>query len=112
MFLLLLALAMLVVSGLAALWRPRLGVCGIVAACAIGLIPSVRVLLGGATESLRLAWNVPYGAFFVEVDALSAFFLIPIFGLSALTAIYGIGRRRIPGGVARKEIARHFLVLL
>ena len=89
MFLLLFAVAILAASGLAALWRPRLGVCGIVVACVIGLIPSVRVLLCGATESLRLAWNVPYGAFFVEVDALSAFFLIPIFGLSALTAIYG-----------------------
>ncbi len=89
MFLLLFAVAILVVSGLAAVWRPRWGVCGVVAGCVIGLIPSVRVLLGGATESWRLAWNVPYGAFFVEVDALSAFFLIPIFGLSALTAIYG-----------------------
>jgi hydrogenase-4 component B len=89
MFLLLLAVGIFVVSGLAALWRPRLGVCGVVAGCVIGLIPSVHVLLSGATESLRLAWNVPYGAFFVEVDALSAFFLIPIFGLSALTAIYG-----------------------
>ena len=89
MFLLLLALGILAVSGLAALWRPRLGVCGVVAACAIGLVPSVRVLLGGPTDSLRIAWNVPYGAFFVELDALSAFFLIPIFALSALTAIYG-----------------------
>ena len=89
MFLLLLAVGIFVVSGLAALWRPRLGVCGVVAGCVIGLIPSVHVLLSGSTESLRLAWNVPYGAFFVEVDALSAFFLIPIFGLSALTAIYG-----------------------
>ena len=32
---------------------------------------------------------LPYGAFYVEVDALSAFFLIPILGLSALAAIYG-----------------------
>lgn len=89
MFLLLLAVGILVVSGLAALWRPRLGVGGVVAGCVIGLIPSMRVLFGGPVESLRLAWNVPYGAFFVELDALSAFFLIPIFGLSALTAIYG-----------------------
>src|SRR5664280_488684 len=89
MVLLLLALGILVVSGLAAFWRPRFGVCGVVVACLIGLIPSVRVLLGGPVESLHLAWNVPYGAFFVELDALSAFFLILIFGLSLLTAIYG-----------------------
>lgn len=89
MVLLLLVLGILVVSGLAAFWRPRFGVCGVVVACLIGLIPSVRVLLGGPVESLHLAWNVPYGAFFVELDALSAFFLILIFGLSLLTAIYG-----------------------
>jgi formate hydrogenlyase subunit 3/multisubunit Na+/H+ antiporter MnhD subunit len=89
MFLLLLAVGILVVSALAALWRPRLGVWGVVVGCAIGLIPSVRALLGGSIESLRLTWNVPYGAFFVELDALSAFFLIPVFGLAVLTAIYG-----------------------
>ena len=89
MFLLLVAVGILVLSGLAALWRPRLGVGGLVAGCVLGLIPAGRVLLGGATESFRLSWNVPYGAFFVEVDALSAFFLIPIFVLSALTAVYG-----------------------
>ncbi|HUI08069.1 MAG TPA: proton-conducting transporter membrane subunit [Verrucomicrobiae bacterium] len=89
MFLLLFAVGILVLSGLAALWRPRLGIGGLVTACVIGLVSPVRVLAGGAGESLRLAWNVPYGAFFVQLDALSAFFLIPIFGLSALTAIYG-----------------------
>jgi hydrogenase-4 component B len=89
MSLLLIAVGIFVLSGLAALWRPRLGVGGVVAGCVVGLIPAVGVLFGGATESMRLAWDVPYGAFFVEVDPLSAFFLIPIFGLSALTAIYG-----------------------
>jgi hydrogenase-4 component B len=90
MVLLLVAVGILVLSGLAALWRPRLGVGGLVAACVIGLVPAVRALGGGPAESIRLAWNVPYGAFFVQVDALTAFFLIPIFGLSALCAVYGV----------------------
>src|SRR5437867_11928659 len=36
-----------------------------------------------------MTWQVPYGAFFVQIDALSAFFLLPMFGLSALAAVYG-----------------------
>ena len=54
-----------------------------------GLIPTLRVLLGGTPESLRLAWDASHGAFCVEVDALSAFFLLPVLGLSALAAVYG-----------------------
>jgi hydrogenase-4 component B len=96
MTLVLVAIAILVCSGLAALLAagsPRaatmLGAGGAVVACVIGLIAAVPFLFGASAESLRLAWNVPYGAFFVEVDALSAFFLLPIFGLSALAAVYG-----------------------
>jgi formate hydrogenlyase subunit 3/multisubunit Na+/H+ antiporter MnhD subunit len=96
MTVLLVAVAVLVCSGLAALLAsgsPRaataLGAGGAVVACVIGLIAAVPFLFGTPAESLRLAWNVPYGTFFVEVDALSAFFLLPIFGLSALAAVYG-----------------------
>src|SRR5437763_1508918 len=51
--------------------------------------PAAGVLLGQPVRSLRVAWDVPYGAFFVQIDPLSAFFLLPIFGLSALAAVYG-----------------------
>ena len=94
--LLLFSVAILVGSGLAALLGQRsarfasgVGVGGAVAGCLVGLFPAIRVLLGGGADSVRWAWAVPYGAFYVEVDALSAFFLIPILGLSALAAIYG-----------------------
>jgi formate hydrogenlyase subunit 3/multisubunit Na+/H+ antiporter MnhD subunit len=96
MTVLLVAVAVLVGSALAALLAsgsPRaataLGAGGAVVACVLGLIATVPVLFGAPAETLRLAWNVPYGAFFVEVDALSAFFLLPIFSLSALAAVYG-----------------------
>ena len=93
---LLVAVAVLVCSALAALLAGRspraataLGAGGAVVACAMGLIAAVPFLFGAPAESLRLAWNVPYGSFFVEVDALAAFFLLPIFLLSALAAVYG-----------------------
>ncbi|MFI5460555.1 MAG: proton-conducting transporter membrane subunit [Isosphaerales bacterium] len=38
---------------------------------------------------MRVAWDAPHGAFYVGLDALSAFFLLPVLGLSALAAIYG-----------------------
>lgn len=93
--LLLLAIGVLVGSGAFALlaartrWASRLGASGAVAGCTLAIIPAVRVLAGSATESLRVGWEVPYGAFFVEIDTLSAFFLVPILSLSALAAVYG-----------------------
>jgi len=60
------------------------------AACAIA--GAVRVLIAPETaEPLRFAWSVPAGALHVEVDALSAMFVIQVFGLAALGAIYGLG---------------------
>jgi formate hydrogenlyase subunit 3/multisubunit Na+/H+ antiporter MnhD subunit len=89
-------LAVAVMSGFAALlagrrarWATALGAGGAVVGCALGLAPALQVLSGAAPESLRAAWAVPYGTFFVEIDSLSAFFLLPILGFSALAAVYG-----------------------
>jgi formate hydrogenlyase subunit 3/multisubunit Na+/H+ antiporter MnhD subunit len=65
------------------------GVGGVVVGCAFGVIPAVNVLLGGQSQSIRTAWDVPYGSLFLELDPLSGFFLIPVFVLCALAAIYG-----------------------
>jgi formate hydrogenlyase subunit 3/multisubunit Na+/H+ antiporter MnhD subunit len=77
---------------LAAKW-PRVatafGAGGAVLGCLAGLVPTLRVLAGGAPVSLRLVWDEAHGPFCVEVDALSAFFLLPVLGLSALAAVYG-----------------------
>lgn len=70
-------------------WATALGVGGVVLGSAVGLVPTTRVLLGAPAEALRLAWAVPYGSFAVEIDALSALFLLPVLGLSALAAVYG-----------------------
>ena len=96
MLLVLLAVLLLLASGCAALLTQRsfrasagCAVGGAVLAAVLGVIPSLRVLCGAAPQSLHLPWSVPYGAFFVEVDALSAFFLVPIFIVSGLAAVYG-----------------------
>ena len=68
-----------------------LGAFPVVVAAIAGCIPAVQVLLGGAVLQLRLPWPVPYGEFFVELDPLSAWFLVPTLLLSALAAIYGVG---------------------
>ncbi|HLN29120.1 MAG TPA: proton-conducting transporter membrane subunit [Gemmataceae bacterium] len=90
------AAAFQVLAGIVALilskW-PRLatvvGAGGAALGCLIGLVPTLRVLLGGTPELLRFRWDASHGPFCVEVDALSAFFLLPVLGLSALAAVYG-----------------------
>src|SRR5262249_27652078 len=62
----------------------------IVAAGACGAVASVAVLLGGPARPLSLAWAVPGGRLAVEVDALSAAFVLPISLLAALGAVYGL----------------------
>jgi hydrogenase-4 component B len=65
------------------------GQAGAIAGCAIGLAGAVRVLASGQPEDLWAPSFMPGGAIHLQIDALSAFFLLPVFGLSILTAIYG-----------------------
>jgi hydrogenase-4 component B len=90
------ALLVLALSGTTALllskW-PRAatatGAGGAVLGCLMGLVPALSILLGASPELLDLPWDATHGAFVVAVDALSAYFLPPVFGLSALAAVYG-----------------------
>ncbi len=70
-------------------WSRFLGAGGIVLGCVCGTVPSACVALGEPAQSLRMAWEVPYGSLFLRLDALSAFFLLPIFLICALAALYG-----------------------
>src|SRR5260370_27137956 len=65
------------------------GAGGTVASCILALFPTLRVLTGGLPESAPLTWDAAHGAFSVELDALSAFFLFPVLLLSALASVYG-----------------------
>ncbi len=105
MSLFLAALAVLLLGGLGALAASRspraanlLGARGAVLGCAFGGTVALRVLAGEDLPALRAPWRVPYASFHLEVDALSAFFLLPIFGLSALAAVYATGYLRPFGG--------------
>ncbi|MGC8643093.1 MAG: proton-conducting transporter membrane subunit, partial [Isosphaeraceae bacterium] len=96
MHVLLAAVVLLIVGGLLALVAGRfprlstaLGAGGAVAGCALGLVPALEAVIGGATDAFRLPWDVPYGSFALALDPLSAWFILPILGLSGLAAIYG-----------------------
>lgn len=96
MSLLLLAVALLGFSGLCSLLlggkrsgANTLGAAGGVVGSLVGILPAIQVLRTGTTATFYHPWNVPYGSFFLQIDALSAFFLLPIFLLSALAALYG-----------------------
>ncbi len=91
------ALALLVLSGLGALilkdvprLAGRIAVGGTCMACGLGLIPAAVSLAYGTTFTLALPWAVPFGAFHIVIDPLSAFFLLPLFILSPLAAVYGL----------------------
>ncbi len=96
MTLFLVALGLLLLGGVLALatnrspaWSSGLGAGGVAAGCLVGLVPAVRGALGGPVERLCVAWEIPYGAFALELDPLSSFFLLPLLALSALAAVYG-----------------------
>lgn len=96
MDLLLIAVALILCGGVFSLllsrspmWATRIGVGAVVAGCLLGLWPAVAGLLGGVPEGFRLPWPVPNGEIYVRLDSLSCFFLIPIFALSVLAAVYG-----------------------
>ncbi len=57
----------------------------------IGIAGTVMSLLQDSPPALTLRWSIPWGQFSVSVDALSAFFLLLIFTVPMLGAIYGLG---------------------
>jgi formate hydrogenlyase subunit 3/multisubunit Na+/H+ antiporter MnhD subunit len=66
-----------------------MGVTGAVVAGLIEIIISVQVLAGKAIAPINISWHIPFGAFQIGLDGLSAAFMIPIGGLCALSAVYG-----------------------
>jgi hydrogenase-4 component B len=45
----------------------------------------------GRVENLRVAWDIPFGSFYLAVDNLSAFFVLAIAVICPLSAVYGGG---------------------
>jgi hydrogenase-4 component B len=101
MFLILSSVAIQLLCGIAVLFLRRnsrfvsaIGAAGPIAACVIGLIPALKALSGIEISPIRSSWNMPLGTISLGLDGLSALFLLPILGLGALSAIYGIGYLR------------------
>lgn len=96
MILILLSLCVLSGSAMAALllaswgrWSERLGAGGAVLGCGVGLAGALPVFLAGKTETFVRGWQIPMGSFSVAVDGLSAVFLIPMFLLCGIAAVFG-----------------------
>jgi hydrogenase-4 component B len=97
--LLLLPPAGMVLAGLAAACLSRapaaarmVGAAGTCAASVGGLALTIAALARGDTSALSLPWNDAIGASFsVAFDPLTGFFLLPIYGLSAVCAVFGAG---------------------
>lgn len=70
-------------------WPTFLGAGCVILGSLCGLVPAMRVALGAPPQSLRMVWDVPYGSLYLQLDALSAFFLLPVFLMCAVAALYG-----------------------
>jgi hydrogenase-4 component B len=67
------------------------GTAGSVLASLVGVAAAGNVLITGGVAELALPWHVPIGSLVVGVDALSAFFLLCVYLVSGLAAVYGAG---------------------
>lgn len=93
---LLIAFALLLLTGVAAFAlcaragiAQRTGQAGAVVGSLVGLGAAIEVLFGGEPAALVLSWPMPGGGIHLGIDRLSAYFLLPIFGVSALAGLYG-----------------------
>lgn len=57
----------------------------------IGFFAAIQILYSGKVLTLDLPWTLPMGSLSLMVDRLSAFFMLPLFFLSSLSAIYAYG---------------------
>src|SRR6266567_655937 len=107
-WLLLISMAVVGISGIPGVLLGRRTSAGQWIAVVLNVIGSgmggVAILLHyvypGDSDQVRLRWALPLGGFAVAIDDLSALFLIPIFLISAIGAVYGLGywrQRRHPG---------------
>jgi formate hydrogenlyase subunit 3/multisubunit Na+/H+ antiporter MnhD subunit len=98
MELLLAAVCVLVASGGSALLLrgapalcSRVGAAGVAVAAGLGLGPVLRVLAGARPlEPVRFPWTIPNGEIVVGLDLLSAWFLLLVFVVPTLAAVFGI----------------------
>lgn len=79
------------------------GMASAVVGAALGATMAVDALRGEAIPRFEMAWRIPAGAVVLGCDPLSGFFLLPIFVLGAVSAVYG--RDYLLAFSARKSLA-------
>lgn len=85
---------------------------GAVLGCGLGFAGSLLALIKNQRAELSAAWTLPTGQFHVAYDSLSAFFLLAVFLVAGLSAIYGAGYLRSYLGKQRVAPALVFFNLL
>jgi hydrogenase-4 component B len=68
---------------------------GALSACALGVGASVIALIHSSTEQVRTSFSTALGPLYVGIDPLSSFFLLCVFLVSGLAALYGVGYLRV-----------------
>jgi hydrogenase-4 component B len=93
------AILLAAASGLPSLAFPRgspvgqrVSACLLVLACAAGTAGALMGIFEPPSAALGLAWAAVGGSL-IGLDPLGAFFLVPIFAVGGLSAIYGLGYR-------------------
>jgi hydrogenase-4 component B len=90
-----------------------------IAACVLGAGASALALLHASKESVRVAWPLPVGEIHLALDPLASFFLLCVFVVSGLSALYGwgylkhyVGHRPVAAAVALFNLLVLSMVLL
>jgi formate hydrogenlyase subunit 3/multisubunit Na+/H+ antiporter MnhD subunit len=90
----------------------RLSVAGVMAAGIAGIIPALHVLLSGRSLTMKHPLPLPSCSLALVIDPLAAFFLLIIFFISSLAALYGAGYLHNEGSAAARGRSYLFFNLL
>jgi hydrogenase-4 component B len=74
-------------------WGPRVATAAVLLAAALGIAGAAAVLGGAPTSAFAFAPGAPGIRLTLGVDALSAFFAVPVLVVGGLGSIYGLGYR-------------------
>ncbi|MFO0983068.1 MAG: proton-conducting transporter membrane subunit [Planctomycetota bacterium] len=94
------------------LLRDRVFALCMLGSAAIGLPAVLGVLASGRAASLAWSWSLPFGSLSIRLDVLSAAFLVPVFLVPALGAVYALGYWTEAGRPAAAARHRVFYGLL
>jgi hydrogenase-4 component B len=86
------------------------GAGGAMAGSCIGLFVALHTLVTGTPVVWHGHWSMPLGAFSITLDALSAFFLVPLFIVSFFGALYAIEYLRGTAGTGMQWFFYNLLV--